>query len=61
MSRGMYSINKVLNDENFDLTELTVKNVNDLMSSDRALDPNVMKIMVDLLLNASGSIERDSP
>ena len=61
MSRGMYSINKVLNDENFDLTELTVKNVNDLMNSDRALDPNVMKIMVDLLLNASGSIERDSP
>jgi hypothetical protein len=61
MSRGMYSINKVLNDENFDLTELTVKNVNELMGSDRALDPNVMNIMVGLLLSPRNSIATDSP
>jgi hypothetical protein len=57
----MYSINKVLNDENFDLTELTVKNVNELMGSDRALDPNVMNIMVGLLLSPRNSIATDSP
>jgi len=61
MSRGMYSINKVLNDENLDLTELTVKNVNELMGSDRALDPNVMNIMVGLLLSPRNSIATDSP
>ena len=61
MSRGMYSINKVLNDENFDLTELTVKNVNELMGSDRALDPNVMNTMVGLLLSPRNSIATDSP
>ena len=60
MSRGMHSVSKVLDDEDFDLTELTVKNVNEMMGSERALNPHVMNIMVKLILDASKSAASDS-
>mgnify|MGYP000694950318 CR=1 FL=1 len=61
MSRGMYSVSKVLDDEDFDLTDLKVKNVNEMMGSERALNPHVMNILVKLLLDTSKSAASDSP
>ena len=52
MERGMVSVRKVLEDEDFDITELTVRNVNEMMGSDRALNPLVMNIMVKHLLES---------
>ena len=51
MARGMISVSKVQEDEDFDIPELSLKNMNEMLDSDKALNPLIMNFLVKLLLN----------
>ena len=59
--RCMISVKAVTDDEDFDITELTVKNMNEMMESDRALNPHVTNFITKLILNSPSFAPEDSP
>ena len=61
MARGMISVSKVQEDEDFDIPELSLKNMNEMLDSDKALNPLIMNFLVKLLLNTPHFAPEQSP
>ena len=61
MSRGLLSAKKVLNHADFELMDLTVQNVGEMMDSDRALDPHVMIFLAKQILNSGDNVVKEQP
>ena len=57
----MEAINKVREDDDFDLSELTVKNINEMLGSERVLNPRIVNLITKLLLNSRNISLQDSP
>ena len=53
MSRSMITVKAILEDEDFDLMDLTLKNMNEMTGSDRALNPYIMNFIVRVILESS--------
>ena len=61
MSRCMVLVKTIQEDEDFDITELTVRNMNEMVVSERALNPHVTNFLTKLILSSPSFAPEDLP